>query len=91
MKIEIYEDGAGFWRWRLRQPNGRITADGSEGYATKPGLRRAVASFVKHLAKPVPVEEVRVGALYDFGQGPVRTTEIHIPKVSRPRAQARKG
>ena len=42
MKIEIYEDRLGEWRWRARAKNGRVTADGAEGYATKSNVRRAV-------------------------------------------------
>lgn len=31
----------GLWYWRLRSANGRIVADGAEGYATKGNARRA--------------------------------------------------
>lgn len=32
------------WRWRMRDiDNGRIVADGSEGYASEGNVRRAVA------------------------------------------------
>lgn len=42
MKIEIYEGGEKLWRWRLRAANGKITADGSEGYANPSSVKRAV-------------------------------------------------
>lgn len=31
-KVSIFKDAAGMWRWRRVAPNGRIVADGSEGY-----------------------------------------------------------
>lgn len=52
MRFEIYrsrykeEDGSytyfGMWYWRLRARNGRIIADGSEGYASRRGVLRAI-------------------------------------------------
>jgi len=41
-RYEIYPDGAGEWRWRLKAANGRIIADGSEGYCEKRHAYRAV-------------------------------------------------
>lgn len=41
MRIEIYSAPDG-WRWRLRAANGKITADGAEGYASSGKVRRAV-------------------------------------------------
>jgi uncharacterized protein YegP (UPF0339 family) len=40
--IERYEDRAGEWRWRLVHRNGNIIADGSEGYASKGNVTRAI-------------------------------------------------
>lgn len=42
MMIEIYRDARGEWRWRAVARNGRIIADGGEGYASRTGTRRAV-------------------------------------------------
>jgi uncharacterized protein YegP (UPF0339 family) len=86
MRIEMYQDAATEWRWRLRAPNGRILCDGAEGYSSKPGVRRAIAAFAKHLCAAIPVEEVRVRA---------NTAQTVIDKsrrvrVNRPRAEARK-
>ena len=39
--IEIFQDAAGEFRWRLRAPNGRIVADGSEGYSRRRDAARA--------------------------------------------------
>ncbi len=40
--IERYEDNAGEWRWRLRHDNGEIIGDGSEGYASRSNVDRAI-------------------------------------------------
>jgi uncharacterized protein YegP (UPF0339 family) len=41
VKLDIYEDAAGEWRWRIVARNGRIVADSGEGYATKSNAKRA--------------------------------------------------
>lgn len=53
MRIEVYReetkgDRPGLYRWRAIARNGRIVADGSEGYKTKGNARRAAegARFV---------------------------------------------
>lgn len=40
-KYEVYEDGAGEWRWRLKAVNGRTVASG-EGYKRKAGALAGV-------------------------------------------------
>ncbi len=40
--IELYEDSAGEYRWRLRHRNGNIIADSGEGYASKSGAEDAI-------------------------------------------------
>lgn len=40
-EVEVYEDGAGEWRWRLISTNGRIIADSAEGYDSASNARRA--------------------------------------------------
>jgi uncharacterized protein YegP (UPF0339 family) len=35
MRVDIYQDKAGGWRWRLRARNGRIVAESGEGYSSK--------------------------------------------------------
>lgn len=42
MKIQVYQDRKGEWRWRLLALNGRIVADGSEGYANKGDVLDAI-------------------------------------------------
>ncbi|QLH83064.1 DUF1508 domain-containing protein [Halosimplex pelagicum] len=40
--IEVYEDSAGEYRWRLRHDNGNVLGDGGEGYASRSNVQRAV-------------------------------------------------
>ncbi len=46
MKVHIYRDQAGEWRWNLVAANGKIVADSAEGYKTKWGCKRAVKKFL---------------------------------------------
>jgi len=45
MRFEYFEDKAGSWRWRLVAKNGRVVADGGEGYHSQGNARRAVKAF----------------------------------------------
>jgi uncharacterized protein YegP (UPF0339 family) len=49
MRIELYKDRKGEWRWRARHTNGRILADSGEGYKRKrdavKGLQRLAVSL----------------------------------------------
>jgi len=45
-KIAVYIDAGGGWRWRMVASNGRIVADGSEGYQSKAGALRAARKLV---------------------------------------------
>ena len=40
-EIEVYQDRAKEWRWRLIAPNGEIIADSNEGYDSKYNANRA--------------------------------------------------
>lgn len=39
--IQIYRSHNGLWYWRIRARNGRIIADGSEGYVSRSNASRA--------------------------------------------------
>lgn len=41
MKVQVYQDKAKGWRWKLVAANNKIMADSGEGYATQWGARRA--------------------------------------------------
>lgn len=42
MRFEVYPDKSGQWRWRLKARNGRIVADGAEGYTRRADCYKAV-------------------------------------------------
>jgi uncharacterized protein YegP (UPF0339 family) len=42
MRVDVYQDSAGGWRWRLRASNGKIIADGAEGYSARRKLLDAL-------------------------------------------------
>lgn len=44
--FHVYRDAAGEYRWQLRAPNGRIVADGGEGYKRRAGADRAVSRLI---------------------------------------------
>lgn len=46
--IELYEDSAGEWRWRLRHDNGNVVADSGEGYSSKSGAKDAIERIKRH-------------------------------------------
>lgn len=54
--LDTYRDKRGKWRWRCVAFNGRILADGGEGYNTRRALNEALvlvrASFVAHVVAP---------------------------------------
>lgn len=41
-RLQYYQSDNSLWYWRLLSSNGKIVADGSEGYANKANLLRAV-------------------------------------------------
>ena len=42
MKIVIYKDGKGEYRWKLVARNGRVVADSGEGYKRKSGILKTL-------------------------------------------------
>lgn len=49
-RLDIYQDRAKGWRWRLIAPNGRIIADSAEAYTRRSdalrGARRALGNKI---------------------------------------------
>jgi uncharacterized protein YegP (UPF0339 family) len=43
-KFELYKDGRGEFRWRLKATNGQTIATGGEGYASKASARAGIAA-----------------------------------------------
>lgn len=54
--FQVFKDKAGEWRWRLRAANGRVIADGSEGYVERVEVFRAIQR-VKEQAPGAGVED----------------------------------
>ena len=46
-KAEIYRDARQEFRWRVRAPNGRIVADGAEGYRDRADCARMLAMLCR--------------------------------------------
>lgn len=52
----VYKDAAGEWRWRLRS-GGDIIADSAEGYYSKQGADRAIATVKRVVPSATIVHE----------------------------------
>lgn len=46
-KVEIFQGQGGGWYWRARAANGKVVADGSEGYSNRSNARRAARKEAK--------------------------------------------
>jgi uncharacterized protein len=55
-KFEIYTDGKGEYRWRLKSANGQVIATGGEGYTSKAGAQNGIEA-VKRDARTAAVED----------------------------------
>lgn len=54
VEFEVYRETSnlgqdGDWRWRARARNGRIVADGGEGYSSRSACTTAVERLVRHI------------------------------------------
>lgn len=47
--FEVFQGNDKDWYWRAYAKNGRIVADGAEGYANKSNAIRAIESFMENL------------------------------------------
>lgn len=61
VEFEVYRQdslivGGGSWRWRARAKNGRIVADGGEGYSSKSAAVKAVERLILQIA----TDQVRI-------------------------------
>ncbi len=56
-KFEVYQDGRGEFRWRLRANNNKTTADSGEGYSSRAGARQA-AERVRTEVSSATIEEL---------------------------------
>lgn len=53
-KFEVYKDGKGEYRWRLKHTNGQTIANGGEGYSSK----RSALAGIESVKKNAPDAEV---------------------------------
>jgi uncharacterized protein YegP (UPF0339 family) len=56
LTFEIYKDGTGAFRWRLRAPNGQVVATSGQGYKAKADCQRGV-ELIKKEAGRAKVED----------------------------------
>lgn len=54
LRINVYQDHAGEWRWQMYAANNRVIADSGEGYATEYNAVRA-AHRLRELAPVTPI------------------------------------
>lgn len=71
MHIQMYTDKQNQWRWRAIDTNGRIIADGAEGYATQGNVLRALLNVVNEFKSVTTVHNAtddRIIALNTLGE-----------------------
>lgn len=54
MKLDVYMDRNGEYRWNLKARNGQILADSAEGYRTKHSLMRALRRLKRFVETDAP-------------------------------------
>ncbi len=53
LKVKVYQDARGEFRWTALDGNNKIIADGSEGYKTQRALTLALTNVLKEFREPV--------------------------------------
>jgi uncharacterized protein YegP (UPF0339 family) len=48
-RVEVYRGKDKKWYWRMRAGNGKIVADGSQGYASKAGGEKAAKKLMEDI------------------------------------------
>lgn len=51
IKIRVYKDHKHESRWKAIEPNGRIIADGSEGYDSNDGAEEGFMNLAEHIRR----------------------------------------
>ncbi|WP_158589418.1 YegP family protein [Halococcus sp. IIIV-5B] len=54
--FEYYEGSDRDYYWRLRESNGKIVADGSEGYSSESNVKRAIENVKQEVPNASVVE-----------------------------------
>lgn len=50
-RFEVFRDGGGEWRWRLRHRNGEIIASSGEGYTRKHNAQKGLRSVIENASE----------------------------------------
>lgn len=61
-KFEIYQDGAGDFRWRFQANNGKVLASSSEGYMNRTNCEHAIILLKREAAQAVVSDFAAVAA-----------------------------
>ena len=57
LRFELYKDGRGRFRWRLKAANGQVVATSGQGYKGKADCRNAI-ELIKRGASTAPLLEI---------------------------------
>jgi len=55
--FELFKNGKGEYRWRLRHQNGRIIADSGEGYVNKEDAKNGIQSVKENAPDALIVDQ----------------------------------
>ncbi|MEF8851607.1 MAG: HVO_2922 family protein [Haloarculaceae archaeon] len=76
--VEVYEDEAGEYRWRLVAENGEVVADGGEGFATERGARESIARVREYAPEADALDYTDAAfELYEDNAGEYRWRLLH--------------
>jgi uncharacterized protein YegP (UPF0339 family) len=76
--VEVFEDDAGEWRWRLVAENDEIVADGGEGFASERGARDSVKRVREYAPEADAVDYTDAAfELYEDNAGEYRWRLVH--------------
>ena len=53
MTYEMYRDGIGQWRWRLKATNGNVLADSGEGYSRRIDCEHGITAVKGSNSAPI--------------------------------------
>jgi len=58
MKVQVFQDASGEWRWRMRSANGKVVSVSGESFKRKGWCVRSAEKFgaLVGSAGPIPVE-----------------------------------
>lgn len=69
MKLDIYQDKAGGWRWRFISRNGRNVASSGQSFASRRGARASAHGVIDAMIRAAAAEVVKPAATVNHGEG----------------------